>query len=89
MVVLRFGFGLVTLAESTVITCGGCDNKWTGPARCHHYAAGCHLTFGGRVYFDKHLQKDKEDEGCITDESLLEAMGLHKNSHGIWVGVYE
>lgn len=42
----------------TKITCGGCDNTWTGLSFCHCSAAPvsspCHRTFSSLTMFDRH-----------------------------------
>lgn len=59
--------------EVSELTCGGCDNTWTGVSRCH--CSACHQTFGGISTFDQHRKRDS----CLQAESL----GL-ENVAGVW-----
>ncbi len=63
----------------TKITCGGCDNTWTGMSFCHCSAQSCHRTFGGLEMFDRHRRggqcADPSDWG--DDARLVD---------GIWRG---
>lgn len=65
------------------LTCGGCDNTWSGLTRAH--CSGCHYTFGGVTSFDKHRFVTKNNNGC-KDPSLLD---LTQNHNGIWVSAWE
>lgn len=38
-------------------TCSGCDNTWTGLARCH--CSSCHETFDNPALFDSHRKNGR------------------------------
>lgn len=70
------------------ITCGGCDNTWTGVSRCH--CGGCHELFSGLALFDRHRVNGK----CLDPATVktkpkdgspaVRAMYL---TDGVWYGV--
>lgn len=55
---------------SSILTCSGCSNTWSGSAlgRCH--CAGCHRTFSGRVSFDSHRDQRGDHGRCIDPLTL-------------------
>jgi hypothetical protein len=57
------------------LSCGGCDETWTGVGRCH--CSVCHRTFGGSSGFDQHRSR-----GQCHDPA---ALGMHPNPQGVWI----
>lgn len=47
------------------LTCGGCENTWSGTAKGRCHCAACHRTFSGRITFDAHRSQRGEHGSCI------------------------
>lgn len=73
-----------------LITCGGCDARWTGPNRAH--CSGCHRTFSGPTLFDAHRHQRGDRGGCEDPAALLVQRGPRTGQpvmflrDGIWSG---
>jgi hypothetical protein len=55
--------------------CRGCDNRWSGLARCH--CSVCHLTFGGLAPFDAHQINGK----CLN---VRASRNFFESDPGVW-----
>jgi hypothetical protein len=77
-----------TPRKSYRITCGGCDNTWTGLTRAH--CAACHHTFVGIGFFDRHRERESDGGAhCVDPATITTGHGdrlMFLRNDGIWHG---
>lgn len=70
------------------ITCGGCDNTWTGLTYAH--CGACHITFAGVGLFDRHREREEGgDAHCVAPPMIVDKNDdpmMFLRADGIWHG---
>lgn len=68
------------------LTCGGCDNTWTGLSRTH--CGACHITLNGIGLFDLHRSQESEHGLCLDPAAIVGRDGQPRMflRNGIWSG---
>lgn len=68
------------------LTCGGCDNIWTGTGRAH--CSACHSTFSSVSTFDQHRIPYGPRGSCVKPELVTTRDGARRLflRDGIWCG---
>lgn len=62
-------------SERSVLTCSGCDARWSGVSRAHCAADQCHHSFASASLFDLHRSVAGEHGTCRNPRDIVNTQG--------------